>query len=318
MARSAAQVEAELQRLEVENENDSTSSNSLDYIDDSEVSVPYEDDASAMMNGDDAVLQRLEQQRRRELALLEQERQRLEQQLHPAAEEEITGDYTIGIVSSGSRKRKSREEDILEDIEMKMTEEEQRWARELKSAILQGDQEDDTPLRQIVAQNRITDMELAQHAIVSNGDIEESLKRIVHLDQHRKQYGINDTVAQGVESIQLLMQQHPGYLLSVDQCARHHYYVHVVDFAKFRPKEVQLPHDWKIFLRGMYYLQQCFNPTLAAVRNGILAIAECDGMGWDNFCLDFERRVWYEHCGSYPFKARRRAGMNCGINTSNI
>ena len=202
--------------------------------------------------------------------------------------------------SSPSRKRKSRdEEDEDEDglkglgFHMAISQEERQRALALRAAVAEGDDTRDIP---------IPDMEFVQYAIIVGDDIPKSLERIRKIHQFRTQYQINDTVEQGVESIRGFMDQQPGFSLNIDQCARQKHYVHVLDFAKFNPKKIHLPNDWKIFFRGIYYFVLALNPTLSAVRNGVLGILECDGMGFHNFCIEFERRLWYEHPSAYPFR----------------
>lgn len=200
---------------------------------------------------------------------------------------------------TASRKRKSRDEDEEGEgpnglgIHMCITQEERDWAIALREAALREEGTKDIPLR---------DMELVQHAIVGRGNIAMALERIHKLHLFRKAYQIEDTAEHGVECIRNFMELQPGFHLNMDLCPRQKHYVHVVDFAKFHPKKVRFDRDWKVFLSGIYYFMTALHPTLSAVRNGVLVIMEGDGMGWDNFCIDFERRLWHEHGTAYPFR----------------
>ena len=104
----------------------------------------------------------------------------------------------------------------------------------------------------------------------------------------------------GLERLKGFLEQQPGMLLNVDKCARHQHYVQVMDFAKFQPRMVQYDKDWKTFLSGMHYIMEALHPNLAAARNGLVGIVECEGMGFDNFCMEFEARLWHEHPTVYP------------------
>lgn len=196
---------------------------------------------------------------------------------------------------SSSRKRKSRDDDdgLGLGIHMRITQGERQWAEALKEALAEGEDTVNIP---------ITDMDIVQYAIVERGDIAKCLDRIKKMNEFKTKYGIEETVEQGVESIKNFIEQHPGFLLNIDQCAQRQHYVQVMDFAKFNPRKVVYDKDWKVFLSGMHYLMTALNPTLSAVRNGLVGICECEGMGWDNFCMDFERRLWYEHPTVYPAK----------------
>lgn len=210
----------------------------------------------------------------------------------------FTDDFDEGENSASNRKRKSRDEEDEEDglnglgFHMAISQEERQNAQALKTAILEGDEGEET-IRDML--EHTTDMEFAQYAIIEGDNISKCLERMRKLREFRTNYQIDDTAEQGEESIRAFMEMLPGFSLNVDQCARHKHYVHVLDFAKFNPKKIHLPQDWKVFFRGIYYYMVALNPTLSAVRNGVLGIIECDGMGFDNFSIEFERRLWYEH-----------------------
>ncbi|CAB9514987.1 expressed unknown protein [Seminavis robusta] len=213
-----------------------------------------------------------------------------------AARAEDDDDDDNNDYNARSKKRKSRDDDEEEEglgILMVITAEERQWAETLQEALEQ---------REDCGHITISNMELVQHAIVEEGNIEKAIERIKRMHEFRLKYQIEDTVEQGEQCIRDFMEQQPGFSLNLDQCVRHNHFVHVIDFAKFNPRKVYLPKDWKVFLSGIHYYLSALNPTLSAVRNGVLGIMECEGMGWHNFCLDFERRLWYEHAGAYPAK----------------
>lgn len=220
----------------------------------------------------------------------------------PARHQAVTGvgDSTI---TSNTRKRKSREDEEPNGlgIYMIISGEERQWALTLKRALSENEETKSISL---------SDMEIVQFGMVERGHLLKSLDRIKKLDQFRTQYGIKETVEDGVECVKKFMKQQPGLLLNLDQCARHKHYVQVMDMANFHPRRVQFDKDWRVFLSGMHYLMVCLNPSLSAVRNGLVGIAECDGMGWHNFCMDFERRLWHEHPTVYPARWHEISWVN--------
>lgn len=198
---------------------------------------------------------------------------------------------------SPSRKRKAEgdadELAAVLGVDMEISGHEREWALALKEHIQEQEDFQGIPL---------TDFELVQYAMVDRGDLDKALHRIKKIHELRTKYQIEDTAEQGVQCIKDTMKQQPGFCLHIDQCSRHKHYVQVLDFAKFDPTKVHLEKDWKVVLCGMYYLLSSLNPTLSAVRNGHVGIFECEGMGWHNISIDFERRLWHE-CGS-AFPAR--------------
>ena len=205
--------------------------------------------------------------------------------------EEAVGEVTR---SDQNRKRKSRDDE--EDgtglgVHMVISREERQWALALKEAITNDNETKEIP---------ISDMEITQFAMVERGNVAKAVARIKLMHQFRIRHKIEESTEQGVESVQAFMEQQPGFLLNIDQCARNKHYVQVMDFSKFYPARVHLDKDWTVFLSGMHYLMTSLHPTLAAVRHGIVGIVECEGMGWHNFCMDFEARMWAEHPTVYP------------------
>lgn len=199
-----------------------------------------------------------------------------------------------------SRKRR-REEDDEDESTMVISQQETDWALALKEAVLAGEETKDI---------RISDMELVQYAMVERGHISKAVERIRRISLFKATYQIEDTPEEGVACARKLMEHHPGWSLSVDQCPRMKHYVHVVDFAKWHPGRIRLERDWQVFMRGVYYLCTAFNPNLEAVRNGTLFIMEGEGMGWDNLCLEFEARFWQEHMGQYPLHIHEFSWVN--------
>ena len=194
--------------------------------------------------------------------------------------------------ASRSRKRKARDDEeelaIRLGADMAISEQEREWALALKEHLQECD---------IMP---MSDMELVQYAILEQGNLEKAKVRIQKIQEFRKNYQIEDTVRQGVQSIKDVMEQQPGFFLHIGRCSRQEKYVQVLDFAKLDPQKVHLETDWKVTLSGMYYALSSLNPTLSAVRNGHLAIMECDGMGWHNFSVDLERRLWHEFASAFP------------------
>lgn len=201
-----------------------------------------------------------------------------------------------------SRKRRSRDEEDI-DVNMVISPEEREWAKALKEAALENEETRD-------AATTISDMEYVQLVLVENGDLAKALKRIPKIREFRKKYKIEDTTEQGVECIRALMQQQPGFSLDLSQDPREGHYVHVLDMAKLQPRKVHLEQDWKVWLSGTYYFLRAINPSIAATREGNILILETEGYSWDNFCIEFERRINYELVTAMPFKCHEFNWIN--------
>ena len=190
---------------------------------------------------------------------------------------------------------------------MRITDEEREFALAIKRAV-----EDDEDLV------RLTDLDYLQYALSTNsGDLDETLRKIRGLQVFRQEYQINDTLEQGIDLLHALLQQQPGMLLSVDKVRTspkqpneedndqleidlHSHYLMVFDFAKINPRAMKLPSDKRDLLGALYYVHHATQTNPNAIRNGILFIAECDSMSWDNISLDFVGPIWAEMKNYYP------------------
>lgn len=189
---------------------------------------------------------------------------------------------------------------------MQLSAQERQWALAVKHAV-----EEDLDLQ------NLTDLEYAQYALVSQNDVDDALRRARGLQLFRQEYGINETLDQAMELINALIIQQPGMLLSVDKAKTnptapevenhpdlHCHYLMVFDFARINPKALHLPRDKRDMLGALYYLHHATqtNPTL--MRNGILFIAECEGMTFDNVNVDFVGPIYREMKNFYPINLK--------------
>lgn len=181
---------------------------------------------------------------------------------------------------------------------MRITEEERQWAITIKQAVAEDEEV-----------QGLSDLEYVQYAIVTRGNVQDSMRRIRGLQLFRQEYGIHDTLEQGMDMLHNLLHQQPGMLLSVDKARMnanaedqdlHSHYLMVFDFAKINPKAMKLERDKRDMLGAMYYIHHATQTTPTAMRNGILFIAECEGMSFDNISLDFVGPIWREMKNYYP------------------
>lgn len=196
------------------------------------------------------------------------------------------------------------------DPSMLITEEEQDWALELKRAVTASrDSFPSTPL--------ISDMEYAQHAIVARGNTQEALQRIIRQQHFYSEYGIDNTSEQAVHYLRELMKQQPGYILHLDYVSSTQESLIVTDPANYYPKrsmestpEHSADYNWRVYAVGFYYLHHTVQPSLASIRQGLIAIQECQGFGWDNFRMEGSSRIFAEVFASLPLKYKSILAYN--------
>ena len=188
-----------------------------------------------------------------------------------------------------------------EQTSMLLSEEEQRWAKELKAACVASKD-----------LNKICDMEIAQQALTHQGNVLNALLSIRALQEFRTSHDINDTPKQGIQALQALMEQQEGVFLDLDTNPQTQEPVLVMDLQAFQPhKALQVvpgrtaDHNWKVLARGIYYLHKATQSSLAAVRHGLFLVVDCDGVGWENFSSEVDNRLHAELLQHLPMNWKK-------------
>ncbi|CAB9526068.1 expressed unknown protein [Seminavis robusta] len=184
------------------------------------------------------------------------------------------------------------------DGSMHLSKREIRWALAIKAAVV-----DSNKAKQEEGEDELielTDFEYCQYALVTKGDVEDALERIEKMQAFREEYQIHDTAEEGMEILRAFTIQQPWFMVSVDYNPTNGHFIAVYDYAKLKPAAVDYPEDWRIWLGGLYYLFQICQSNLVACREGLVHIAECEGMWYNNFSMDFMSRNWYHLMGHYP------------------
>ncbi|CAB9530245.1 expressed unknown protein [Seminavis robusta] len=152
---------------------------------------------------------------------------------------------------------------------MQLTQEEYQWAVSLKEAV-QSDPELDV----------ISDFMLTQIAVVEEGNMESAIDRVYKLQHYRQEYDVLDTFSESKRRLRELMQLMPGHILYVGFSPLDSNYMGALDFTKMNPSALSSIRGTKSLFAGLYYINHTINPDLAAVRNGVIFLIECEGYSW--------------------------------------
>jgi hypothetical protein len=190
---------------------------------------------------------------------------------------------------------------LAEKTSMHMSREEQRWARELKAAV---EASNDIP--------HISDMQVAHQAIVHQGNVFNALLSIKALHEFRRIYQIQDTPEEGLQTLQALSEQQPGFFLDLETNPQTQETSLVVDLQAFQPHKAlaiqpgkPADHSFQVLARGVYYLHKATAPSLAAARNGLFLVVDCDNVGWDNFHSELDQRLHAELLQHLPLQWKK-------------
>lgn len=196
-----------------------------------------------------------------------------------------------------------------EDSSLLITEEEHAFALQIRRAV-----EEDEELRPL------TDFEYAQYAIVTKGNLQEALSRIHGMQAFRDEYGINNSVQQCHEAYVEHFRQFPGYVLHFDIDESTQEPIVVLDLGRFKPNKTMEHTDpskhpdfnWRVEVTRSYYQTFFLAPSLAAIRQGVFSIIDCQDIGWDNFTIEYSQRYHSELWGHQPLKFKNLLCYNTG------
>ena len=153
---------------------------------------------------------------------------------------------------------------------MAISDQERQWALAIKLEV-----EADSSLKPLC------DMDYAQYAIVTQGNVENALLRIGRMQQYRETYKVDDSREQAQIALRRLFQQQPGHVLNIDADPERKFSVTASDWSMCKPENTlgntiseggKLLDNWDVFSVGSYYRVRSAQPTLEVVRTGFLAL----------------------------------------------
>lgn len=148
----------------------------------------------------------------------------------------------------------------------------------------------------------VSDFEYLQHAIVAKEDLGKALKRIQRLQNFRKQYKI--TTIENDRPLELFEKWNTEYSpmitgIGLNPDGRPSL---LADYKSFNPKILKTEDDWILMMKVFYYVFIAMQSDLRCIRNGIDFIADCEGISWENFSFEVEKRAADLYQGSYPVR----------------
>ena len=160
-----------------------------------------------------------------------------------------------------------QEEEQPRPFTMSLKGEECRWAHEIKIAVTEDDDLKD-----------LSDFEYAQHAITSQGNLENTLLKVSGLQTFREEYNVQDTLEEGLQALKDFQKQQPWFVLDVEYEPQFGHFVCVYDYGVCDPAAaLKMPDDWRIYIVGLYYVFQLLQANIGAIREGLVHIVECEG-----------------------------------------
>lgn len=176
-----------------------------------------------------------------------------------------------------------------------LTDEEIEWCSSLKAAMLK---------QELTFAFPMSDLLLAQYAIVSKGDVESALKRMKNYDSA---YVENDfgSIEGGDEAvIEWACRRMTGVLCPSgrDICGHPSSTYNVEHWIV--DKMVRETEDWKYVLRYMALSMELCCCDLNEIRKGCVIVNAMGNFSWRNFSLEVERRCAFLLQDGYPVRVK--------------
>lgn len=154
--------------------------------------------------------------------------------------------------------------------------------------------------------DNLSDFEYAHYALsLGSEPMDKIFSRIYKMQCFRREYQINDTVEEGVCLMRELMLKQPGYILSVDFSPKYGTYIIILDMAVVDPSRFNTTiEELRVMMAGHYYLIKCVTANFQAIREGVVCISECDGMGSKNFDWQLTEKFSHEFMNNMPYRQK--------------
>jgi CRAL/TRIO domain len=183
---------------------------------------------------------------------------------------------------------------VLKSPSRLLTPKERGWINELEAAI-QNSHEDF---------GKVSDFELAAHAIVAKDDTELALTRIRRLRKFKETNNISNdmTVFQAIQLLHRFVHANPGFLqaFGTDTYERH--------VLAFRLQCLKFPppfnHSEEDQFATLYYIFHALQPDLDAVRKGAIFLGDMEGITRHSFTLSLFNGGRSLSKESYPIKVK--------------
>lgn len=188
------------------------------------------------------------------------------------------------------------------DPRMELTPEELVWAWEIKEVV------EGTP-----ELNNLTDFWYGQLALKDLGDVEASLKRVYHLQLFREEHDIMETANACDRAIRKLIEMLPNYFMSFSLNEEEGGYCLVNDYTGWDMKVLSSGKKVDEWIQGNYFMLNAMNPDFASIRNGVIALLECEGFGWHHISIQMYKKLISEVVVPYPFNLHSLKHYHTGM-----
>ena len=199
-----------------------------------------------------------------------------------------------GTAKKSKKKGKNDAPETLKSTARLLSPKERGWTSELE-ALLQNHQDE---------VGKLSDFEIAAHAIVAKDNVELALHRIRRLKAFKEKYNIpNDiTVFQAIQLLHKFQHAYPDFIQAIGKDGYDRY-----TFV-FQLKSLSSPppfnHDENDRFAALYFIFHALQPDLDAIRKGVVFVGDLKGVTRQFFALDLFNGTRSLTKDAYPIKVK--------------
>lgn len=186
---------------------------------------------------------------------------------------------------------------------MDLTEEERDWALDIKETVEASSELDN-----------LTDFKYAQLALMDKGNIEKAVERAHKLQLFREEYGVMDTQVDARrhvrKEIELMPRMFMCYIFEAGN------YVMLANWSGFNAECLVDHENMVTHMVANYYILTCYCPDLEAIRQGLVALMECEGSDQQpvrSVHMQLYRKFWSELAAVYPMRFKKLKHFHTGV-----
>lgn len=201
---------------------------------------------------------------------------------------------------------------LLHQQWMTLTQLERDWALRIKQVVASTPELSSPPISDFM----ITQIALVMIEDEEHGNIDKATERLRRFQAIRDNYVIQESVEFGKTIMRQFVEDlFPGFLLSFYYHPSEGRYILVMDMTVFDMSVCRDPEKALIWLQGVYYFNHCQHADLAAIRNGMVYMVECDGYYWKskNMLQLSAFQGWAELVGGYPLNFSSLMHFHTGL-----
>lgn len=130
----------------------------------------------------------------------------------------------------------------------------------------------------------------------------------------KERYGIqlDGSYEDGIRDVTACDRIFAGFMMGLCE-GKQGFYVLCYNFAMYKCHHLDSHEGFSICMRCFFYSLQASQPNFASIRAGVQILGDFEGLGWNNFSIEGEKRAAQLYSNCYPMRLTAMAVMNANV-----